>query len=101
MSPSFYLDMELIVTLSDLHQLLLHEFAWALRGLQPTADLLHLRLEQAEAALLQAILLPQLIVMTGILVHLHLHILAVTEGYKTYQEKINLVVMVRLSLSVT
>ncbi|KAG9343014.1 hypothetical protein JZ751_015232 [Albula glossodonta] len=74
-SRGVYLHVELIVTLGDLHQLLLNELAGALGGLQPAAHLLDFGLHQAEAPLLQAVLLPQLLVLTGVLVHLHLHVL--------------------------
>ena len=70
-----YLHDELVEPLGGLHQVLLSELASALRGLQASADLLHLPVQQGETTFLQAVLLPQGLVLTAVLIHLHLQVL--------------------------
>ena len=70
-----HLDAELTVPLGDLRHLLLQQLAGALAALQGRVHLVQLRLQQAQAPLLQAALLPQLLVLPGVLVHLDLQVL--------------------------
>lgn len=70
-----HVHVDLTEPLRGVHQLLLYLFAGPLGRLQASPQLLHLPLHEAQAPLLEAVLLPQLIVVTGVLVHLHLQIL--------------------------
>lgn len=73
--PRTYLHADLTEPLRGVHQFLLNLFACPLGGLQRSPQLLHLPLHEAQSSLLQAVLLPQLVVLTGVLVHLHLQVL--------------------------
>lgn len=70
-----HLHVDFTEPLCDVNQLLLDLLAGPLRRLQASSQLLHLRLHEAQTALLETVLLPQLIMLTGVLVHLHLQIL--------------------------
>lgn len=69
------MHVDLTEPLCDIHQLLLYLFSGPLGSFQASSQLLHLPLHQTQAALLETVLLPQLVVLTGVLVHLHLQIL--------------------------
>lgn len=69
------LHADLTEPLCGVHQLLLNLFPGPLGRLQASSQLLHLCLHEAQAALLEAVLLPQLLVLPRVLVHLHLQIL--------------------------
>lgn len=87
-----YLHADLIEPLRHVHQLLLDLFAGPLGCLQASSQLLHLSLHQAHTPLLEAVLLPQLVMQSGVLVHLNLQILDETReinavsfsNYSTY-----------------
>lgn len=85
--PPSYLDVDLVVSLCDIHHLLFQHLAGALAALQGWAHLLQLCLQQAQAPLLQVVLLPELLMLPGILVHLDLQILG---DKKTQAELISL-----------
>ena len=75
-----HLHVELTEPLCGVDQFLLDLFPGPLGRLQASSQLLHLSLHEAQPSLLEAVLLPQLVVLTGVLVHLHLQILGERRG---------------------